>query len=871
MDATTERLLKEFAATPVSTRRAYLEAHKAELTRARLRALSVETMGQAQAGLFAPATLGGQFLELAGELASEPLLRFDGAFLPAFLALVKGDGRTAYRLLNTLGKAILIYGMDAPDLTLCQQILAVKRGAAAVLLGDMDALTAALRESATLLAKAPNAVIDAEVGNLAGLLLRFLGHFDDAIDALNAAAESADSLPNPVLAVQARINRAGAELASGRPTDAEKTLTEALKTGPKSFTAEIQIQRGAVLSLLNRPAESRAALRAAQQIARELDNLPTQARALLAECGLADDQEDRATCKALLTRVKPLVEKLQQPLLTFPYTAAAARLALLEKAPARAEALVRSVLPQAQKGLYMSARLDLLLVLSRALVLQQKWDAASKALLEAEIFLEYQRSGISDPVERTLFSSSFSDIYVLHAIVAIKQKKLWLALMVSETLRGLNLRELMSATDWRVQTQSLTEADANRTVGFRKDEAAAYAALTEAVTTDERESARTRLEQVATARKSFERTLTRAKPLLALRGWGDVPVLEQSVDTLFGSAKPTCYISFLANEDTVIAFVVTGKNGRMALDVQLLPRLTGRTLDSAVKKLYDACATPDDTQWEAAAKPLFAALLEPLRASWQNAERIIIVPDGRLAYVPWAALRDPKTKKFLGETHSLSLAPSFTTLYYLSKRAPSKARQFVGYGACKFHAGLAPLEQSGPEVKAIGATLGGQSIVRLAENATAPRLYADAPSARILHLATHGRAEESRPLESAIFLTPTPESDGIVTTRDLLTLPLDSDLVTLSACESALGTRFQGEGIVGPAWGLLAAGSRSVLASHWRVDDNATRLLMTAFYKELARGRPRAEALRLAQKTLRTNPQYTHPNYWAAFSLHGAG
>ncbi|MGC4045076.1 MAG: CHAT domain-containing protein [Armatimonas sp.] len=870
MDATTKRLLKEFAATPAGERRAYLEAHKAELTQSRLRALSAKTMAQAQAGQLASATLGGQFLELAGELVGEPLLRFDGAFLPAFLALVRGDGRTAYRLLNALEKAILTYSMSESNLTLCQQIIAVKRGAAAVQLGDLDALRAALQESATLLKKAPNDLIAVDVGNLAGLLLRYLGRFDDAIEALNDAATTADSLPNPMLAVQARINRAGAELAAGRPTDAEKTLAEALKTAPKTFTVELQIQRGVVLGLLEKPAESRAAFRAAQKIAQELSNPSAEARALLGECGLADDRNDRATVKALLARLKPLVETLQQPLLTFPYTAALGRLALSEKDPARAEALMRGVLPKATGALHISARLDLLLVLCRALVLQKKWEAADTALSEAEQFVEYQRSGLNDPAERSQFGEAYSQVYVLHAYVAAIRKQTWESLLLSERLRGLTLNELMRATDWRVQTRGLTPADADRAASFRKDEATAYAALNDAVTTDERESARTRMEQVATARKSFERALAHSKPLLALRGWGALPQPEQAARALFADSKPTCYLSFLTNGDITLVSGLIGKSGRMTYTSLLLPALTGPALNAAVKAFHGACASLDDPTWGTKGKLLFTALLEPIRSWWQSAERVVIVPDNALAYLPWTALRDPKTKKLFGEDRALSVAPSLTTLYYLSQRPASPKQGFVGYGACRFPS-MPPLAQSGPEVKAIGALLGSKSIVRLAGDATALRLQSDAASARILHLATHGRAEESRPLESAVFLTPTPESDGIVTTRDLLSLPLDTDLVTLSACESALGTRFLGEGVVGPAWALLAAGSRSVLASHWKVDDNATRLLMTAFYKELSKGRPRADALRLAQKTLRTNPQCTHPCYWSAFSLHGVG
>jgi CHAT domain-containing protein len=96
---------------------------------------------------------------------------------------------------------------------------------------------------------------------------------------------------------------------------------------------------------------------------------------------------------------------------------------------------------------------------------------------------------------------------------------------------------------------------------------------------------------------------------------------------------------------------------------------------------------------------------------------------------------------------------------------------------------------------------------------------------------------------------------------------LNADLVTLSACETALGKVATGDDVVGFTRGFLYAGARSLISSLWQVDDQATRDLMVAFYSNL-QSMTKDEALRQAQ--LKVKKQYQHPYYWAAFVLTGS-
>jgi CHAT domain-containing protein len=102
-------------------------------------------------------------------------------------------------------------------------------------------------------------------------------------------------------------------------------------------------------------------------------------------------------------------------------------------------------------------------------------------------------------------------------------------------------------------------------------------------------------------------------------------------------------------------------------------------------------------------------------------------------------------------------------------------------------------------------------------------------------------------------------------------LKLNADLVTLSACRTGLGKLVSGEGVLGLTRAFLYAGTRSVLASLWNVNDTATAELMTAFYRNLKRDLSKDEALRQAKLELLhgKQPAWRHPYFWASFVLIG--
>jgi CHAT domain-containing protein len=145
---------------------------------------------------------------------------------------------------------------------------------------------------------------------------------------------------------------------------------------------------------------------------------------------------------------------------------------------------------------------------------------------------------------------------------------------------------------------------------------------------------------------------------------------------------------------------------------------------------------------------------------------------------------------------------------------------------------------------------------------------------RAVHFACHGLVDPERPMLSALALTADEENDGFLTALEIFRTKVPADLVVLSACESGRGRIYKTEGVVGLARAFMFAGSRRVLCSLWKVDDEATRALMVKFYelwnpKDGGKGLGAAAALKKAQEHVRGHEKWKHPHYWAAWVLWG--
>jgi len=134
----------------------------------------------------------------------------------------------------------------------------------------------------------------------------------------------------------------------------------------------------------------------------------------------------------------------------------------------------------------------------------------------------------------------------------------------------------------------------------------------------------------------------------------------------------------------------------------------------------------------------------------------------------------------------------------------------------------------------------------------------------VIHLSCHGYFDNLEPLSSGVELY-----DEVITAREIFSMRLNSELVTLSACQTGLNQRSLGDELIGLTRAFLYAGISSVVVSLWSVDARSTHELVLEFYKLLKNGADKATALQKAQKKIMGKEGYSHPYYWAAFVLVG--
>ena len=283
---------------------------------------------------------------------------------------------------------------------------------------------------------------------------------------------------------------------------------------------------------------------------------------------------------------------------------------------------------------------------------------------------------------------------------------------------------------------------------------------------------------------------------------------------------------------------------------------------------------------------LFQALLGSV-PEYRQKQSILVVPDGKLALLPFSALMDGP--EYVLTTHVLSIVPSSTVLHLIRNRAQSQGyveHPYVGVAAwtkatpsaiaeVKRAVGgpeeseFVPLPESRHEVQMVADDLPKPSMILLGENATETR-FKELPlrDYGVFHLALHGYADLNYPDRSALVFAPESNggNDGLLQVREIRKLTLNASLVTLSACDTGLGPIGEA-GVANLANAFVEAGAQTVVSALWDLEDHATARLMAQFYSHLAQGMGKAEALQQAQLELARAG--LSPYYWASFEVVG--
>ncbi|WP_256645151.1 CHAT domain-containing protein [Thermomonas paludicola] len=342
---------------------------------------------------------------------------------------------------------------------------------------------------------------------------------------------------------------------------------------------------------------------------------------------------------------------------------------------------------------------------------------------------------------------------------------------------------------------------------------------------------------------------------------GDVSALDAA--SLQAMLRPDeVVVAYHTLPDRLLAWVLSSDGVREVTFPVTLPRadlarLVDAYRDALIRVSPNAAAVSDK---------IGQLLLAPLGVP--AGKRLVIIPHGPLHYLPFQALR--LDGQYLIERNPISIAPSISVAIRLARHTPTVAPQLLAFGNPAINPDVAdPLPGAEREVHELAQQFPGATLF-FREQANKANFVANAPQARLVHIAAHAMADTLDPLHSKVLLADENGQPNYLEAKDVLGMHLGNvAMVALSACESGLGRVEDGDEVLGFTRSFLSAGTSTLLASLWPVSDAATEKLMTTLYADLAKGVEVQDAMRDAQRAVLANPETAHPYYWAPFNLIG--
>ena len=379
------------------------------------------------------------------------------------------------------------------------------------------------------------------------------------------------------------------------------------------------------------------------------------------------------------------------------------------------------------------------------------------------------------------------------------------------------------------------------------------------------------------ARSDYEALLARAvdlesggSPLLG-RGAAGVDEIRQSLQA------NEALLEYFVTPDRLFTFVVTHDG----VDVVTIPT-SAETLARRVRIARDLVGSP--TTDAAGATEVLAGLYEVLIQPALSADRangvtsLIVVPHGVLSYLPFVALENPVSGRYLVEDYDVQWSPVAAAVPLLRGRYLFESGSLLeNIGGVAF----APLSRSLPatrtEARAFSRAVPRGRAVN-GRDATESQVRAALAQPVIVHVATHGVLNIQNPLFSRLELAPgdgEPQDDGRLEVHEVLNSSISSPIVFLSGCETGVGTAGStafatGEDYTTLALAFLYAGAQNVVATLWRVEDEGAAAFAKSYYDHLSKHGP-LEALAQAQREMMLDKRYRSPYYWAAYQVSGAG
>lgn len=347
---------------------------------------------------------------------------------------------------------------------------------------------------------------------------------------------------------------------------------------------------------------------------------------------------------------------------------------------------------------------------------------------------------------------------------------------------------------------------------------------------------------------------------------------------------------FVTERNTYVWLVEKEKSKCVRVD---LPRAQ---INDQVKALHNAIsALGQREKFDQISASLYNQLIEPL-LPYMTGKELIIVPHDTLHYLPFHALLSPNGHYLVEDYPVYYLSSASLIQFTKEKRAQrgelssilAKSGKVLAFGNPDLGDPSMDLKFAELEAREVGNS-SPKSTVLLRGEATEEKSKSLSPEYDVVHFATHSELNEEDPTATAILLVRDEKEDGRLQVREIFGMDLKANMVVLSACETGLGKLSRGDELVGLTRAFNYAGTPSVVASLWKVDDSSTTVLMGSFYRnlktmskvealrqaqlELIRGQTRSDSLK-GQRSVMKKPEvpegkFSHPYFWAPFILVG--
>jgi CHAT domain-containing protein len=775
----------------------------------------------------------------------------------------------------------------------------------------------------------------AKLLNYIGVVYRYTSEYDQALEAFRESQKIADNIHDIQQMALAQGNAGIVYLEKGRYLDAIASLEKALDWEERG---EIIEDRALFLSniamaygRLGRFKESLEQFERSLSIARLTRDRKTEGHVLVNQAWAytMDDQQQKA--------VESLEKWLQIPkaaenkevralaLFTFALTFIAKDEASpeLEKVVASLDAVAKEinnsainaqafvarvilhglrnewekVVPLAETMLKTSPTIEVECIayfyLGLAYGHQKEWKRASNCYRNAIDRVEKVRTGARDPMlQAYLFSRRRSPYFELAKSLLELGADINEVLKISEQAKSRSLTDLLEGSKIR-SSKLLSDSDSQEKQELKSKIATIRAQLEKIQSTGNSTQIDTLKQELNDVQRRYEiidHKVYDANPESDNKGAKSEPFsLDIVKEKIFNRYPNLCLLSYFVENDEVMLFTITqGKDADAPVKVAhySLKDKDGDDLTEKVlveRLLKFRLRLGDKTGvYEPDANTLYNLLIRPAEAEISGKSHLIIIPDQSLSTLPFQTLIDGEGKHLINQ-YSISYAPSITALIKMMNLADVRKNLYLtipplfalGRGVfpdqAKYRARRLPWAEA--QATSIAELFGARPFI--GDNATRSAAIAEMGKARYIHLATHGEVNESAPMYSAILLGKSLNDDGMLYAADLMNLDLHAELVTLSACNTALGRQVNGEGIVGLTWALFVAGAPSSVVTQWSVNDDSMNKLMLEFYTQLRNSESqgthisKAEALRRAQMSLMKDIKYQHPYYWAPTVLVG--